>query len=54
MNNREKVLTKEEIKKVLEILIQELNLRLLLEQQGERMLWVEDIILTVEKTDRSV
>lgn len=54
MNNREKVLTKEEIKKVLEMLIQELNLRLLLEQQGEHMLWVEDIILTIEKTDRSV
>lgn len=46
MNNREKVLTKEEIKKVLEMLIQELNLRLLLEQQGEHMLWVEDIIWT--------
>lgn len=44
MNNREKVLAKEEIKEFLMALIQELNLRLMLEQQGAYMLWVENII----------
>ena len=42
--NREKVLTKEEIKEFFAALIQELNLRLMLEQQGERILWVENIV----------
>lgn len=44
--NREKILTKKEIKEFFAALIQELNLRLMIEQQGERILWVEDIVWT--------
>ena len=44
--NREKILTKEEIMEFFAALIQELNLRLMIEQQGERILWVEDIVWT--------